>query len=281
MPLRHRRIRFATTALALAALTLATPAAIRQSGDELSRGWIIQRPAHRTPTKPRQHRAVTAAPPREASRHEAPPAGPLGLGYSIYRLEADGSVAGVGPSTVFHEGDKVRIVVEPNADGYLYVFDAENDRNPVMIFPDARLYDGDNSVQAHEAIEVPSSQHPKFKWFKFVGSPAVDRLYVVVSREPLPGVPTGAELVKYCDAYASACPWKPADAQWSTIQKIGNAPTSLTTTASRGLAITTANEGVLDRSLVLSGDDPPPAVIGLAGDAKLGAMALKVDLRHE
>jgi hypothetical protein len=268
-------------------LTPAAPAGARPQNDSsgvTERGWVTARPPARGATK---------RPPRAAATGRAEPArpttgpttarkpGPVGVGFSLYRREADGRVVSVDPSATFREGDRLRIVVEPSVDGYLYVFDAENDRNPVMLFPDARLDGGDNRVQAHEAIEVPSSSHPTFKWFMFRGAPAVDRLYIVVTREPLPGVPAGDELVKFCAAYDGACPWKPGDAQWAGIAALARRPTRLHTVAeSLGRAQTDADQGVLRRELLLSADDPAPTVIGVNEGASADAVVVTVDLKH-
>src|SRR5438128_729073 len=63
----------------------------------------------------------------------------IGLGYTLYMRDANGRGVRVEPGREFHNGDSVRLSLEPNVDGYLYIFDIENDGTPNMIYPDARL----------------------------------------------------------------------------------------------------------------------------------------------
>ena len=52
--------------------------------------------------------------------------------------DAGGNAVRVEPSREFHNGDRIRISLEPNLDGYMYVFHSENDGPPEMLDPDAR-----------------------------------------------------------------------------------------------------------------------------------------------
>ena len=58
-------------------------------------------------------------------------------------------------------GDKVRLGIESRTDGYLYVFDRElysdgSLSNAYMIFPTARLLEGNNRITANKPVELPS-----------------------------------------------------------------------------------------------------------------------------
>src|SRR5262249_33880803 len=86
-----------------------------------------------------------------------PDPGAIGLGYTLYQRAASGEVKRVSASQPFYENDQVRFVIEPNTDGYLYIFYTENDGEPEMIFPDHRLSQGANQVKAHVPYEAPSS----------------------------------------------------------------------------------------------------------------------------
>src|SRR5262245_57822823 len=50
----------------------------------------------------------------------------IGLGYTLFMRDAKGRGVRVEPAREFHNGDSVRISLEPNVDGYVYVFHAEN-----------------------------------------------------------------------------------------------------------------------------------------------------------
>src|SRR5712691_10165088 len=121
-----------------------------------------------------------------ANTSSTSPANPIGLGYTLFKRDASGDAVRIDPASEFHTGDRVRISLEPNVDGYLYVFHREGEGQPEMIFPDWRLEDGDNAIDAHVPYDVPSGfeKDERLRWFTFYGNPATERLYIVVTREP-------------------------------------------------------------------------------------------------
>ena len=60
-----------------------------------------------------------------------------------------------------------------------------------MIFPDARLEGGENWIEAHVPIDVPSTVETdeRLRWLQFYGNPATEHLFVVLTREPLARYP--------------------------------------------------------------------------------------------
>src|ERR1700681_921640 len=64
----------------------------------------------------------------------------IGLGYTLYMRDANGRSVRVEPGREFHNGDRVRISLEPNVDGFLYVFHTEDNGPAEMTYPDALLY---------------------------------------------------------------------------------------------------------------------------------------------
>ena len=83
----------------------------------------------------------------------------------------------------------------------------------------ARLDGGDNSIQAHVPLEVPSSDETdeRLRWFSFYGNGGTEHLYVVVTREPLQSVPADNDLVTWCSANKDKCPWHPPADVWARI----------------------------------------------------------------
>jgi hypothetical protein len=138
----------------------------------------------------------------------------LALGYTIYMKDASGALLPAQASRSYKTGDRIAIVLETNMDGYLYVFDAENGKNPVMLYPSMQLNGGSNDVRAHVRETYPSDMDLAFE---FVDPPATEHLYVVVSREPLAGVPSGDALEKFCAKMRDDCQWRPTAAQWARI----------------------------------------------------------------
>jgi hypothetical protein len=273
--------------LVLSTLVPVPGAALAQADDAdgTSRGWIIERPTARHPARahrstPRANAAPDgggAAATSQARRRPSAQDGPMALGYTLYKLDADGHAVSVTPETRFAVGDRVRLRVEPNAQGYIYVFDTEHDRTPVLIFPDAQLDGGTNFIDAHAALDIPSATRS----FIIRGETDVDRLYVVLTREPLVGVPTEDALVRYCQDVAPACQWRPTEAQWSAVWRWASAPVHVTTTQAERYAQRGADAESGNRSLVLSAEDPPPAVISKNASRQAGVVVAKVDLERQ
>ena len=145
----------------------------------------------------------------------------IGLGYSLYMRDQLGRSVRVDPSRTFRAGDKVRLNLESNINGYLYVFYRENDGSPIMLFPDARLNGGNNEVTAHVPYEIPSSKEPdpRNQWFTFDNKPATENLYIIVTREPLPDTPTGADLLKFCSADMKQCVVPVSATAWAKVEE--------------------------------------------------------------
>jgi hypothetical protein len=130
---------------------------------------------------------VSAAPnhPHAASAHQGAPvilAGyksrPLGLRYSILKKSGNDEKE-VDADTVFHAGDRIRLAVESNEPGYLYVVNRGSSGTWKLLFPAAEIKGGDNSVQGRTKYEIPSGYT-----FTFDEQPGEEKLFVVFSRQP-------------------------------------------------------------------------------------------------
>ncbi|MEA2173890.1 MAG: hypothetical protein QOD00_1482 [Blastocatellia bacterium] len=211
------------------------------------------------------------------------PTGPLALGYTLYMRDANGDAVRVDPSREFHNGDRVRIALEPNTDSYLYVFHTENNGQPEMIFPDARLAGGDNFIEAHVPTEIPSSQeqNERLRWFAFYGQPATERLYIVVTREPLPLVPVGDDLVNFCQKNEGHCPWNPPAEIWARVQKEMNARVRVNKEKSYGQAQTTREREATTRGFGLDQSAPAPSVIRMNATSSAPVLVTALDLVHQ
>ncbi len=207
----------------------------------------------------------------------------IGLGYSLYMRDANGDAVRVDPEREFHNGDRIRVALEANTDGYLYVFHTENSGDPEMIFPDARLNGGSNAIAAHVPYEIPSSKEAdeRLRWFNFYGNPATERLYIIVTRQPLPGVPTGDALVKYCRENQSGCPWRPAAGIWSQVKAAMNARVHLAKSKTYGQAQTSDEREATTRGLGLDQGAPPPSVIRMNVSSNSNILVTALDLVHK
>ena len=83
--------------------------------------------------------------------------------------DSNGLAVRTDPEHVFQKGDRVRVLLETNTDGYLYIFNTTNDGPAIMIYPDAELDEAGNYIQAHVPFEIPSSlgSGGRLRWFAF------------------------------------------------------------------------------------------------------------------
>lgn len=124
-------------------------------------------------------------PPRPA---DAPP--PVGLGYTLFREQADGLFVRANPRQKFHTGDHIRFMFEPFIDGYLYIIHREGNGTPKLLFPDSRLVAG-NRVRAYTAVAIPAETE-KYNYFEFRESEKLkaqgqimENVTVILSRDDL------------------------------------------------------------------------------------------------
>ena len=115
----------------------------------------------------------------------------IGLGVTLFMRDSSGLAVRVDPDHVFHKGDRVRVLLETNSDGYLYIFNTTDDGPATMIYPDAALDEAGNYLQAHVPFEIPSSAsaEERLRWFAFDETAGTERLFFVFTREPLSGIP--------------------------------------------------------------------------------------------
>lgn len=209
---------------------------------------------------------------------------PIGIGYSLYMRDTNGDAVRVDPSRIFRAGDRIRISLETNTDGFLYVFHTENNGEPQMIYPDAKLDDGENFVEAHVPYEIPWSgeQSESLRWFVFDQNPANERLYIVLTRDPLPGVPTGQQLVDYCAQSQGKCPWRPATSLWSQVRVNAEGKVVIDRKAATyGQKQTTSERDATTRGLGLAPTAPEPSIVRMNASSNAGVLVTALDLIHQ
>ncbi|MCI0623120.1 MAG: DUF4384 domain-containing protein [Acidobacteria bacterium] len=142
-------------------------------------------PAKAEPKKP----AVKKAPPKKTPAvNVSSPERRVGLKYRILLRSPDCDIREVDPSYTFHSGDKVRLQIESNVDGYLYVLQKGSTGRDQMLFPDPKINGGDNKITRGIQYSVPGNQ-----WYAFDNNPGIERLTVVVSRTPMKSVQQAAK----------------------------------------------------------------------------------------
>ena len=174
-----------------------TPKAAQKGGGAAARPvvakWTVAPASTRSP--------ATAEPPAAAApvEREAAPAAapggaqiiqasysekPLGLRYSILRNNGEGDYLEVAPDTVFHSGDRIRVAVEVNDTGYLYIAMKGASGTWKVLFPTAEIDGGNNRVESGRQYTIP----PAPGRFAFDQQPGEEQLFIVLSRKPEPSL---------------------------------------------------------------------------------------------
>lgn len=207
----------------------------------------------------------------------------LGIGLTLLSRDSLGLTVRVDPTRTFRKGDRVRVLLETNNDGYLYIFNTTNDGKPVMIYPSNELDEGGNYLQAHIPFEIPSSTagEERLRWLVFDEFAGNERLYFVFTREPLPGIPLEDELVAFCKDAKNTCPIQPNAELWAQLEKELDEPLRTSTAARFGKAQTEPEREAVERGLGLSKQEPEPSLILMSASAKSGTLVTVLDLVHK
>lgn len=207
----------------------------------------------------------------------------IGLGLTLFARDSNGLAVRVDPSRVFRTGDRVRALLETNADGYLYIFNTTDGGKPVMIYPNPELDEGGNYIQSHVPFEIPASvaDQERLRWLTFDKNPGAERLFFVFTREPLPSVPTEDDLISYCRENEKNCPLQPADDLWTKIQNELSVPVQIAKTGSYGKSQTSGEREASTRGLGLSKDDPEPSMVMMAASTNTNMLVAMLELVHK
>ncbi len=207
----------------------------------------------------------------------------LGLGLTLFARDTNGLAVRVDPSHEFRNGDNVRILLETNADGYLYIFNTTDGGEPSMIYPGAEIDDAGNYIQSHVPFEIPSStaEQERLRWFRFDEVAGNERLYFVFTREPLPNVPIEDDLIAYCRERKSPCAWKPDTDTWAQVQQALNAPLKTNKSQTYGKKQTASEHVASSRGIGLSQKDPEPSLIMMAVSTGSQSLVTSLDLIHK
>ena len=106
---------------------------------------------------------------------------PLGIRYTVLKVNSDNSTAEVAADTVFHSGDRIRFAIEPNTTGYLYIINQGSSGTWKPMFPSPEIEDGSNKVEGFHPYTMP----PKSR-LAFDSTPGTENLFIVFSRQPEP-----------------------------------------------------------------------------------------------
>lgn len=209
----------------------------------------------------------------------------IGLGYSLF-LNRDDRPVRVDPGREFANGEQLRLMFEPTTNGYLYIFNTTNDGPASMLYPNADLNGGDNRIKQNFPVFVPSEKetNPDYQWLTFFGNSGREQLYVIVTREPLAGFPTGqAALRAYCTQNKDASGQCGVDKKlWASVKSYDQKGQVLIAKNQRDIG-TIATDVELPngaRQIGFAPKDPPPTIIFMNASADKGVLFTKLELTH-
>ena len=291
------------------ALVIGVAAPIVQDDDDVRGAFLTSRPKEKTTSsgvaaKPSRRRPKssgssntpnkptdkTPGKPENSGKKPNPPSDPatpvnarrIGLGVTLFMRDSNGLAVRTDPDHVFRKGDRVRILLETNSDGYLYIFNTTDDGPATLIYPDVSLDDAGNYLQAHVPFEIPSSlsAEERLRWFAFDEVAGTEHLFFVFTREPLGGVPIEDELIAYCGEAKERCPIKPNGEVWAVVQKEMQEPLKTDKTKQYGRAQTSGEQEATARGFGLAKDDPPPSLVMMASSTR-STLVATLDLIHK
>jgi hypothetical protein len=97
----------------------------------------------------------------------------VGLSYKLALLKPNGDFTIVPKSHTFRSGDRVRLIVRSNRQGYLTILNIGPTGNTNVLFNDY--------VEARTMYEIPRNTN-----FRFVGEPGTEKVLIMLSNNPNP-----------------------------------------------------------------------------------------------
>jgi hypothetical protein len=290
--------------IASAVFSPAIPQALGQEQEEDVRGaFLTTRPkttdkvaASPTPRPVRRHSKTTTTKPANPAvvgtttiykTNEGGPAKAgaqlIGLGLTLFSRDSNGLAVRIDPTHEFRKGDRVRLLLETNTDGYLYIFNTTDGGQPVMIYPDPVLGAASNFIHAHVPVELPSSvaTEERLRWLTFDEHPGIERLFLAFTREPLSAVPIEDDLINYCREKSSNCPMRVPAGLWVQVQEELKVPVQTAKTQRFGNAQTASEHQATTRGIGLSKEDPEPSLIMMRASSSTGLLVVMLELLHK
>ncbi|MGC4055071.1 MAG: DUF4384 domain-containing protein [Paludibaculum sp.] len=170
---------------------------------------------------------------------------PLGLRYSILKYSGDDDYVEVDPEHTFHSGDKIRLRVQVNDPGYLYVVMQGTSGTWRVMFPAPEIDSGSNRVVPNRQYDVPGRTRVVFD-----EQSGTEKLFVILSRQPLKEMD---QLIYELDTQKTAAPASATPKSMMASAAIGNS------------TVSQLRNGVLARDLVFEKVDeskPAPSASG-------------------
>jgi hypothetical protein len=106
---------------------------------------------------------------------------PLGLKYIILKRDPNGESSQVSLDSTFASGDSIKLLIESNSPGYLYVVTQGASHRWKPMFFSGNGDPKDNHVEPGGQYSIPRGDN---QWFTFVAPAGAEKLFLVLSRQP-------------------------------------------------------------------------------------------------
>lgn len=121
----------------------------------------------------------------------------LTVQYRVLIKRSDGSEGESSLASVFHTGDRLRLGVTANQDGFLYVVHQKEGEDGLIMFPDSRVNHGENYVTNNQEFILPPVDCPlpdpdNSCWYEVTDDPAQEYFIIVFSRDQITDLPNTA-----------------------------------------------------------------------------------------
>jgi hypothetical protein len=199
----------------------------------------------------------------------------LGLRCSILLRGVDNEYNEVASGTIFHSGDRIRLSFLANQAGYFYVIQQGSTGTWSPIFPPPNSGADANKISAGKVQTVPAGT----KTFLFDQNPGDEKLYVILSRAPIPDIDRAIQNLKGNQAAPASQPQTGSGPMTEAENRIPDA--FVQGIASRDLVL--VDEQKVDESSkgATQGEKAIYVVSKASGPDANSQVVLSLDLRHE
>lgn len=104
----------------------------------------------------------------------------MGITYWVELVAKDGQKKRVTTDRVFRSGDRIKLHVQTNRDGYLYLVNTGSTGRSHMLFPHPGMGPGTNAVRASMDYEIPYASY-----IRFDENPGEEILLIMLSPAPM------------------------------------------------------------------------------------------------
>ena len=196
----------------------------------------------------------------------------LGFRYTLALVnQTSGKAVAVDPDRDFHKGECVRIEVESNQSGYLYVLAKQSSGGWLPLFPSSEMPDESNVADPGQKVRAP-----KDYCFEIGDPPGTETLFVVLSRSP-------RDFFDLYDAIKSPATAAPANTSKSPANPVQLADARMVNSAVEKMATTFGTRDLVIKKVTPGADkqDTDYSVYVVNGSDKPSSTVVKkVEIRH-